>query len=74
LLPEKHNEIIKPHMHPNLEQGSMSYYVYQTYINPGKRINYDGSDYLSLVEGDDEPWFYSERETHSDIDFGKKYL
>jgi hypothetical protein len=34
----------------------MIYYLYQTYIYPGKRINYDGSDYVPLDEGPDEQW------------------
>lgn len=48
--------------------------MYETYIYPGKRLNYDGTKYVPLNEGPDEEWFYDERETHSDKEFGDKYL
>lgn len=49
-------------------------YLFEAYFYPGKRINYDGTPYKQLNEGPDEPWFYEERETHSDTNFGDKYL
>jgi len=74
ILKDKHAELVTPHNHPNLNQKSMLGYLFETYIYPGTRINYDGSEYKALNEGVDEPWFYEERETHSDVTFGDKYL
>jgi len=37
-------------------------------------MNYDGTPYKPINEGPDEEWFYEVRETHSDINFGDKYL
>ena len=42
-LPKAHNDLIKPHMHPNLDQSNILSYFWTAHIYPGKRLMYDGS-------------------------------
>lgn len=42
LLPENHEKIIVPNIHPNLNQKNLLTYLWRTTIYPGKRMTYDG--------------------------------
>ena len=43
LLPKFHKEEIEPHLHPNLNRGSLFLYCIEAYIWPGKRLDYLGN-------------------------------
>lgn len=62
---EKHDKLIKPHLHPNLEQKSILGYMFRTFIYPGVRIDYLGNKLDLPAEVPDEPWFYDSNETYS---------
>eukprot|EP00462_Mataza_sp_D1_P019681 CAMPEP_0175139556 /NCGR_PEP_ID=MMETSP0087-20121206/10970_1 /TAXON_ID=136419 /ORGANISM="Unknown Unknown, Strain D1" /LENGTH=318 /DNA_ID=CAMNT_0016422583 /DNA_START=35 /DNA_END=991 /DNA_ORIENTATION=+ len=67
ILPAKHAELVKPHIHPNLDQWSILVYIFKTFIFPGVRIDYLGKPVkLPPLEKDrDQPWFYDTNETYS---------
>eukprot|EP00659_Diplonema_papillatum_P010897 gene10897-16761_t len=44
LLADAHDLIIKPHIHPNLDQDDLLLYFFRAHIYPGKRLWYDGSE------------------------------
>jgi fatty acid desaturase len=56
LLPAYHNKNIEPHIHPNLSLNNFPAYLFQTYIYPGKRLQYDGSPYILADAVPDEDW------------------
>ncbi|KAJ3089978.1 hypothetical protein HK100_007592, partial [Physocladia obscura] len=61
-LPAAHNELVKPIIHPNLDQENMASYFFKTFIYPANRITYDGKPYdPNLVEitpeVENEEWF-----------------
>lgn len=37
-LPEAHEQKVKPHIHPNLDQESIIEYMWKAFINPGIRM------------------------------------
>ncbi len=43
LTPAAHEELVKPHIHPRLDQPSLLRYVWATYVWPGRRLRFDGS-------------------------------
>jgi fatty acid desaturase len=65
-LPKVHEEKVEPFTHPNLNQTDIGSYLYEAYISPGVRKNFDGSEYKWEEPGEDEDWFYDQTETHSD--------
>lgn len=56
LAPQKHAELIAPHIHPNLDQKSLLAFIWRAYVWPGKRLNYLGEPVKIENEGPDEPW------------------
>lgn len=70
-LRHKHEELVKPNMHPNLDQSSMTLYMIKTFIYPGKRITYLGEPVVLPPDLPDEPWFFATTETYSSA--GDKY-
>lgn len=62
----KHEELVKPHMHPNLDQTSMARYMFSTFIYPGRRTTYLGQPYQLPPAEPDQPWFFATEETYSD--------
>lgn len=46
LLPAYYEKNILPHIHPNLNRVSLTAYLVEAYIYPGKRENYDGTEYV----------------------------
>jgi fatty acid desaturase len=61
LLPQKHAELIAPHVHPALEQRSLALYLVRTFVFESRRLRYDGAPLVLPEEGDDEDWI---RPTH----------
>lgn len=66
-LPAKHLELVKPNIHPNLDQPSILVYIFKTFIFPGIRIDYLGKPVKlpDLDKDQDEPWFYATKESYS---------
>ena len=60
-LPAGHMRIVKPHIHPNLDQTSMASYAFWTYLVPrslgGGRRWYDGRPYDLPPPIEDEQWY-----------------
>jgi fatty acid desaturase len=59
LLPQKHAELIAPHIHPALEQTSFVMYLLRAFVLDPKRIRYDGTPLVLPEEGEDEDWIAS---------------
>ncbi|MFT5311476.1 MAG: beta-carotene hydroxylase [Bacteroidia bacterium] len=43
LYPDYHERLVKPHVHPNLDQKSLIEYLWKSCIYPGKRLDYLGN-------------------------------
>ncbi|KFA80879.1 hypothetical protein S40288_11604 [Stachybotrys chartarum IBT 40288] len=70
ILPQKHQELIAPHIAPSLEISNILFYMWRSFIYPGLRLDYKGHPLLISKEENempDEPWFYNETETYSNI-------
>ncbi|KAJ3292568.1 hypothetical protein HDU79_001246 [Rhizoclosmatium sp. JEL0117] len=48
-LPEAHAALVKPHIHPNLDQDNMALYFYRTFVL-NNRVTYDGKPYNPDVD------------------------
>jgi fatty acid desaturase len=59
LLPEKHAELLSPHLHPSLEQKSFVLYILRAFVLEPRRSRYDGAALVLPDEGDDEDWIGS---------------
>lgn len=57
VLKTEHDRLILPHIHPNLLQPNILWYVFSTYFLTGGRKMYDGSPYIPQPYIEDEPWF-----------------
>ncbi len=55
-LPAYHEKNISPYIHNNLEQPNFLTYLIHAYVYPGKRVNYDGSEYILEDLLPDEDW------------------
>ena len=62
LLRDAHNELISPHIHPNLEQKSLFGYLFRTHIWPGKRLDYLGNPVVLPDPVPDESWVPRKKE------------
>lgn len=56
LLREAHEKELAPHLHPSLNRRSLLAYCFEAYVYPGKRRNYDGSDFELPPPREDEDW------------------
>lgn len=56
LLPEKHAELIAPHIHPALDRRSLALYIVETFVFEPRRLRYDGDSVVLPPEGADEDW------------------
>lgn len=65
LLPQKHRELVKPHMHPNLDEPSILLYIFKTFIFPGIRLDYLGKPLKLPPIEPDQAWYYDTIETYS---------
>ncbi len=66
LTVDKHNELVKPFSHPNLDQPSILGYIWRLFIYPGIRVDYLDKPFTPPEPGQDEPWFFDDEETYSD--------
>lgn len=65
ILPEKHAELVKAHIHPNLDQPSILLYIFRTFVFPGIRLDYLGQRLKLAPAEPDQAWFYDAVETYS---------
>lgn len=56
LLREAHNEEIKPHIDPRLDEPSIFAYAFRAFIWPGRRLTYDGKPVELPEESNDVSW------------------
>ncbi len=61
LLPEAHERLLRPGLHPALEQPSLIGYAWRTYIYPGRRLMYDGSPMVFPEVDTNLDWVEPER-------------
>lgn len=61
LLPEAHERVLHPRLHPALEQPSLLGYAWRTYVYPGRRVMYDGSPMVFPEVDTDLDWVEPER-------------
>ncbi|MDA0196023.1 MAG: fatty acid desaturase [Bacteroidetes bacterium] len=54
--PEYHNKNIAPHIHPNLNRGSLLVYLWEAHIWPGKRLDYLGNPMILPAKIKDKDW------------------
>jgi len=65
ILKEKHEQLIAPHMHPNLAQKSILGYIFKTFVFPGIRIDYLGNPLKLPPVVPDQNWYFDTTETYS---------
>ncbi|MDP3274999.1 MAG: fatty acid desaturase [Deltaproteobacteria bacterium] len=56
LLREKHDELLHPTIHPELEQKSLLIYLVKAFFWPGKRVTYDGKPVIVSKSIDVVDW------------------
>lgn len=56
LTPAAHYERIHGKIDPRLEQKSLAVYLFRTFVFPGKRLNFDGSEMVLPPDVPDEEW------------------
>jgi len=56
LLPQFHEKLIVPYIHPNLNQKSLSGYLWRSCIWPGKRVDYLGNPIALPPKATDRDW------------------
>jgi fatty acid desaturase len=69
-IPEAHERLIKPHMHPNLDEPSMFLYLVKTFVPWRRRVMYDGSPYDSPGPTEDVSWIPEAGQPMPDISLG----
>jgi len=57
-LRRQHVARVQPHIHPNLDQASMPGYIFETFVYPGRRVDYRGRDvvFRDAPGTPDEDW------------------
>ena len=70
LLPEAHQKVLAPHIHPALEQKSLFMYFWRSTIWPGKRLTFDGKPLVLPEEGPDEAWIPGLEDTPREVSLG----
>lgn len=55
-LPAFHDRVVKPHIHPALDQQSLLGYAFTAFIWPGRRLRYDGRPVDLPPRVPDESW------------------
>ena len=70
LLPAAHAARIAPHIHENLDQQNILVYLWKTFFWPGKRMRYDGSEFILPPVAADEEWIPAPSETPTDVSLG----
>lgn len=67
LLPAAHAAEVAPHIDPRLDRPSLLGYIIETFVWPGRRINYDGTPLVLPPPAPDEPWIPLPTETVDDL-------
>jgi fatty acid desaturase len=62
---DKHDSIVKPHIHPNLDQPNIFTYIWRTFFWPGLRVDYLGKPVVLPPDEPDVPWYFESNETYS---------
>jgi len=70
LIPEAHDRLIKPYLHPNLDEPSLFLYIMKAFVYPGRRIMYDGAPYPPLEPVSDVSWVPESGQPMPDISLG----
>eukprot|EP01062_Namystynia_karyoxenos_P080105 TRINITY_DN8574_c0_g1_i1.p1 TRINITY_DN8574_c0_g1~~TRINITY_DN8574_c0_g1_i1.p1 ORF type:complete len:373 (+),score=143.53 TRINITY_DN8574_c0_g1_i1:86-1120(+) len=65
-LPELHDRLVKPRIHPNLDQANILTFFWRAHIWPGERLWYNGSRYKLPDPEPDAEWYDGTAETFSD--------
>ncbi|KAK9414022.1 putative Fatty acid desaturase domain-containing protein [Seiridium unicorne] len=68
VLPQKHQELIAPHIASSLEERSILLYMWRSFIWPGVRRDFRGNPLVITkeeMEMKDEHWVYEQDETYS---------
>jgi beta-carotene hydroxylase len=62
LLPDYYNKKFKQHIHPNLDRNSLTYFLFESCIWPGKRLDYLGNPVVLSTTTDNlkEDWISRE--------------
>jgi fatty acid desaturase len=68
LLPEFHEEKIRPFIHPNLDKESLLSYLVETHIYPAKRLDYLGNPIVLQPAVKDEDWVNGVNISHHQTD------
>jgi hypothetical protein len=68
LLPEFHEEKIRPFIHPNLDKESLLSYLVETHIYPAKRLDYLGNPIVLQPAVKDEDWVNAVNISHHQTD------
>ena len=66
LTPAAHEKLVAPHIHSNLDQGSLLGYIWRTYFL-NRRLDYLGNPVVLPPAGKDEPWIPRPEETRGDL-------
>lgn len=70
LLPEYHEKLIAPHIHPNLNRNSLTRYLIEAHIYPGKRVDYLGNPVVLPPKKKDADWMEDVDLTKSKLQLG----
>lgn len=70
LLPAAHEREMAPHVHSNLDRPSLLGWAWESFVAPGKRLNYDGTPVVLPEEGPDEDWIPSSPDDAELADLG----
>lgn len=62
---DKHMKLVKPNIHPNLDQPSIFGYIWRTFFWPGIRVDFLGNKVVLPPVEPDVPWFFESNETYS---------
>lgn len=69
-LPQAHEELVKPHIHPNLDVPNFFSYFFKAFIFPGRRLDYLGRPVVLPEEGPDEAWIPGVGDTPAQVSLG----
>lgn len=65
-----HEELVAPHIHPNLDQPSMPAYIWRMCVSPGIRVDYLNNPLVLPDEGPDESWIPGVGDTPNNASLG----
>jgi fatty acid desaturase len=62
-LPAAHHRVLRPYLHPALEQQSFFVYLFKSMIYPGRRVQFDGTAIQLLPRQPDADWIFFDKKT-----------